>query len=137
MAITSSQKNSDRQAQLATGAYLDSAATPEAMTITLGFNPRYVRVTNLTTRVQHEWMDGMAATHTLKIAANGDATDDTNSAIVINTSNTQTPNADDLSVVSGAAYQSTMPGSTTQVCTFTFFAAGIAQNDQLHWQAMA
>lgn len=135
MALTTTQRNPRQLDQMAVGSYKDSAGTPGAMSITLGFDPRYIRVVNLTTRVEYEWYKDMAATHTLKTVANGTRTDDTGSAIVVTTSTNQTPNADDLSVVAGAAYQSTMEGATVPVAAFTFIAAGIAQNDQLHWEA--
>lgn len=50
--------------------------------VTLGFRPRYVKLINLTDRIVQEWSDTMAATHTLNIAADGTATDNTGSLIV-------------------------------------------------------
>lgn len=46
--------------QLAVGRYLTDA-TAAAITITIGFKARYVRVCNITSSDQMEWFEGMAA----------------------------------------------------------------------------
>lgn len=64
---------------LSVGDFVGAGAIVE---VTLGFRPRYVKLVNLTDRIVHEWIDGMAATHTLNIAADGTMTDNTGSHIV-------------------------------------------------------
>ncbi len=54
----------------------------EVVAVTCGFKPRYIKVINLTDRITQEWTYDMAATHTLNIAADGTATDNTSSLIV-------------------------------------------------------
>lgn len=122
MAITQSQSNTPPVVQYASGSYLDSAASPALMTITLGFTPRFIRVLDETTRVEYQWYDGMAATNNLKIAAAGTRTLDTNSAIIPVIQTAVSANGD-----------ATAPPALVE--SFTFFASGIAQNDQLRWQA--
>ena len=107
MAITQTQTNAVDRVKTAHGAYLDDAATPDAMTITVGFYPRYIRVINLTDRIEYEWIKGMAATQTLKTVAAGTRTLDTNSEITI-----------------GADGRS-----------FTLLKASTVQNKQYHWIA--
>jgi hypothetical protein len=84
MAITETQNNGNGVLYRANGSYLDDAATPEAMVITCGFTPKYVRVVNETDRTQTEKFESMVDANTLKIAANGDATLATDSAIIFN-----------------------------------------------------
>lgn len=55
-----------------------------AATITLGFNPSKVHVVNITDRIQHLWLDTMAAGQALKVIADGTATDATNGVTVAN-----------------------------------------------------
>jgi hypothetical protein len=56
-----------------------------AMTVHIGFTPRYVRLVNMTTGDQYEWMEGMAATKTLMTTASTGANSiDANSVIVAN-----------------------------------------------------
>lgn len=83
MAITQSQSNVPGSVvNKATGKYLDSAATPEAMEITLGFAPRYVIVVNVTDGLKVEKFEGMADANTVKTAANGNITLGADSAII-------------------------------------------------------
>ena len=77
MAITSSQEDSPVAIRNVEGAYLDSAGTPAAATITLGFNPQYFCWLNATDRIQYEWYKGMANGTTLKTVAAGTRTLDT------------------------------------------------------------
>ena len=124
MAITQSQQGPGVITQIATGKFTDTAGSPALMTITPGFNPRYIRVLNFTTRVEHEWRDGMGATESLKTLAAGTRSLDTNSAILIVPATAIKANSDD-------------PTQPTVAVSFTFFAAGIAQNDVLYWEARA
>ncbi len=108
MAITQSQVDANRvRSQFASGAYLDSAATPEAMVFTLGFKPRYVKVVNETDMTIVEWHESLAATKSFKQAQNGDSTLATDSAIVVSDSG------------------------------FTFLKALTIQNKQYRWMALA
>jgi len=85
MAVTQSQSQHPASVtNIAVGSYLDDAATPEAMTITLGFTPRYVLVLNATDLSKVEKWEGMAAINTLKTATAGDITVAVDSAILIN-----------------------------------------------------
>lgn len=91
MAITATQENGRGITRHATGAYLDSAGTPAAATITLGFVPRYFQWLNATDRIGYEWYNGMAAGTTLKSVAAGTRTLDTgDAAITVNTDGTVT-----------------------------------------------
>lgn len=77
MAITSAQLDSNGVARGSEGSFLDSAGTPAAATITLGFTPMYVCWLNATDRIQYEWYYGMANGTTLKTVAAGTRTLDT------------------------------------------------------------
>lgn len=83
MAITRTDKIPGVRTNFASGSFLDSAATPEAMVLTLGFVPRYVMVLNETDGLMVEWYDDMAATNTKKTGADGAITLATDSAIVV------------------------------------------------------
>ncbi len=105
MAITQSGKDTFI-VRHATGSFMDDAATPAAATITLGFQPRYVCLENVTDRIKYEWFDGNANGTTLKTVAAGTRTLDTADAAV--------------SVVANG---------------FTIGAAAILQNKQIRWIA--
>lgn len=84
MAIIQTQSAALRDAPLmANGSYLDDAGTPAAMSITLGFTPKYVRVVNQTTRVMHEWFEGMTAAHSIRTVAAGTRTAETSGGITV------------------------------------------------------
>jgi hypothetical protein len=52
--------------------------------VNCGFNPRYVQWCNVTSRIQIEWFEGMAANTCIKTAANGTRTlETTNGGITI------------------------------------------------------
>ena len=58
-----------------------------AMNVYVGFTPRYVKLVNMDTGDQYEWMEGMAATKTLLTTASTGANSiDGNSVIVTNSS---------------------------------------------------
>jgi hypothetical protein len=83
MAITQSQSKQPADVtNIVIGSYLDSAGTPEAMTITLGFTPRYVIVVNQTDATKVEKFEGMADAVTVKTAQNGAITAGADSAII-------------------------------------------------------
>lgn len=68
----------------ATGLYTGDGAAG-AMTVNLGFSPKYVRVEDITDGMTYEWMEGLAATDTIATAwSTGIKTVDTNSNIVSN-----------------------------------------------------
>lgn len=105
MAITSTQNNADTSERFAQGGHLDNAGTPAALTVTLGFTPKYVRVVNLTDRIEFEFFYGMTNTHALKTIANGTRTLETSGGITV--------------------------GSNS----FTLAAAAVLQNKQYYWIA--
>lgn len=101
MAITQSQiQKTNAQPNFETGRYLDSAGSPAAAVLNLGFSPRKFRWINLTDRIQWEWVEGMAAGTTLKTVAAGTVTLDTADVAI-------SPDA-------GAGSQSGSPGSADQ-----------------------
>ena len=87
MAITSSQTDGVDRIQMATGAFLDSATTPDAAAITVGFTPRLIVVENETDRIKFEWREGMTSGYCVKEAAAGTRTLETTGGVTIATSN--------------------------------------------------
>ena len=83
MAVTSSTTNAVELTRMATGSYLDDAATPDAASITLGFNPRIVRVENETDRILFEWHEGNDSAKGVKTVAAGTRTLETNGLITV------------------------------------------------------
>lgn len=61
MAITASQKDGIDITRMATGSHTDTAASPAAISLSLGFTPRVVIMINETTIQQQTWIDGMGA----------------------------------------------------------------------------
>ena len=94
MTITATLYQSNVALNQAYGAHLDDAAQPAAKTITIGFNPRKVRVLNATDRIEYEWQSGMAATYTLKIAADGTRTLDSGTIISVDATNAALTDSD-------------------------------------------
>lgn len=122
-----------------------------AMEVHVGFTPRYVRLVNMSTGDQYEWMEGMAATKTLlTTASTGVNTIDANSVIVTNASTqTATEMATAAPGYQGAGLGTTgtvsvtygKPDPTIACLTFnsTAGASGAPVNakDSLYvWQAM-
>ena len=71
MAVTSTQtKGPASVSNVSTGRYLTDA-TAAAITITCGFQPRYVGVFNCTSGDKMEWFHGMAAASAFKQVAAG------------------------------------------------------------------
>ena len=107
MAITLSQSKSPASVvNVAQGSYLDSAATPAAAVLTLGFLPRYFAWHSTTGRISYEWFEGMAAGTSLKTVANGTRTLDTTDVAI-----------------------------TVVAASVTIGAAAILQNEQIRWVA--
>src|SRR3990167_2378448 len=86
MAITSTQSKVPADAHnVSVGRYLDTG-TVAAFTITTGFQPRYVRVVNVTSGDEYEWFEGMAAASAYKRVTAGDATIPTTLGITVSAS---------------------------------------------------
>lgn len=79
MAVTQSQ-SAEHVRNVAVGSYLDDG-TAAAFTITTGFQPRYVRVINQTSRDMMEWFEGMTDAHGIKTVAAGTRTAVTSNGI--------------------------------------------------------
>lgn len=77
MAITATLANRGVLFNYAQGTHLDTATTPVAKTISVGFLPTKVRWVNATDRIEHEWVTGNANGTTLKTVAAGTRTLDT------------------------------------------------------------
>ena len=74
MSVTSTQSNTPGRAQqVAVGSYIDTG-TAAAYVITVGFQPRYVRVENETDRNGMEWFEGMADAEAVRVVAAGTRT---------------------------------------------------------------
>ena len=106
MAITSSQVNATELTRIATGAHLDSAGSPAAISLDLGFTPKYVKMFNVTTIQTQEWFVGLGDADAFK---------------QVNHASTQ-----HSLITSG--------GITVSGDTVTLPAP--AQNDQIYWLAM-
>lgn len=70
---------SSGHANIATGSFTGAGA---AVDLELGFNPRYIKLFNMTDAMTYEFCEGMAATQTLKTVTAGTTTVDANSIIV-------------------------------------------------------
>lgn len=68
------------KANVATGSFTGGGAEVD---VELGFTPRYIKFVNVTDRTVFEFIEGMAATTTLKTVAAGTVTADTTSALVV------------------------------------------------------
>lgn len=66
MAITSTGTSAAEMARVASGAHKDDAASPAAITLTLGFTPRYVKMVNVTTIQVQEWFEGLGVADAFK-----------------------------------------------------------------------
>ena len=83
MAITATQVDGVDLARVTTLSHLDDAASPDAASITVGRNPRYVRVENATDRTLLEWYEGMTTAHAVKTVAAGTRTLLTSAGITV------------------------------------------------------
>lgn len=70
MTVTQSLTNDGGIQNTAVGSYLTDA-TAAAITITCGFEPRYVKVMNQTSGDMYEWFEGMTDAHAIKQVAAG------------------------------------------------------------------
>lgn len=76
---------------LASGTYTgDGSGTIQ---VNLGFTPIKVKVYDMTDATTYEWVQGMAATDSIKVVTGGTMTVDTNSAVVSNGEVTSTSSA--------------------------------------------
>lgn len=79
MATDTATSQAQGVVNFATGSFTGAG---EAVDVTLGFVPRRVHLINVTDRIEQIWQEGMAATTTLNIAADGTATANTSSLVV-------------------------------------------------------
>ncbi|SRR6266404_4588885 len=126
MAITQVSNGALAAFKFASGAYLDSASSPAAAAVACGFIPSYISFVNLTDRIKYEWFDGMTVLHSLKTAANGDATEETTGGF--------TPQQVPATSGSGTSAGTNSPGGVVAPLGFSF--ATITQNKQYYWVAM-
>lgn len=82
MAQTITQSDGDGVYRIATARYLDTG-TVAAYTFTVGFTPKYVKFSNVTSRDQLEWFEGMAADSAVKTVAAGTRTLVTSNGITV------------------------------------------------------
>lgn len=94
MAVTTNtQSNTEGIANVASGQLVTDSGTAAALTITVGFVPRYIRFINLTDRITDEWVEGMAAASSLHAVAAGTLTLETSHGITNNGDGTFTVDA--------------------------------------------
>jgi len=82
MAQTVTQKNPGVKTNVATGRILDTG-TVAAFPVTLGWQPRYVKVANVTSGDMMEWFEGMTNAHGVKTVAAGTRTIVTSNGITV------------------------------------------------------
>lgn len=80
---TNTQTNSNGVVNRAVGKLVTDAAAAAAVTLNLGFVPRYVRFVNLTDRITDEWFEGMASASSLHAVAVGTQTLETTNGIAV------------------------------------------------------
>lgn len=71
---TNTQTNANGVQNRAIGKIVTDAAAAAIVTITLGFEPRYFKLVNLTDRICDEWFEGMASASSLHVIAAGTQT---------------------------------------------------------------
>jgi hypothetical protein len=106
MAIISNGTPGMEITRMASGAHKDDAGSPAAISLSLGFTPRYVKMVNATTFQIQEWFEGLGAADAVKSANH-----DTAQFALITTGG--------ITVDNGVV---TMPAP--------------AQNDQIYWFAL-
>lgn len=85
MALTTNTMRGDYGiTQGSTGTLVTDAAAAAAATVSLGFTPRYIRISNLTDRITYEWFEGMTNPGALKQAAAGTGTLETTEGPTVN-----------------------------------------------------
>lgn len=80
---TNTQSNSNGVNCFAVGKITSDASAAAAVTITLGFTPRYIKFVNLTDRITEEWFEGMASASSLHTVAAGTMTLETVNGIAV------------------------------------------------------
>ena len=125
MAITATQYTSNTQLNRAYGLYLDSAASPAAAVLTVGFNPRYVRYVDSTNQVKWEWFYGMANGTSVK-RSNGNVGTLNTADVAVTVAQDTAQGTQSQALGSGAYNPAIQKGSYT----VTIGAALILQNAQ-------
>lgn len=74
MARTETTRPNDGLHRLVSGSILDDAATPDDAAVNVGFKPRYIRIVNVTDRIEFEWFFGMDSGSSMKTVAAGTRT---------------------------------------------------------------
>lgn len=126
MAITSSIAAAIAAIKMATFDWLDSAGSPAAAAVSLGFIPSYIEITNITDGIVYKWYDGMTAGHAIRIAANGTITELTSGGFTMEV----VPPA----AGSGTSVGTNSPGGVLAPNGFTF--STITQNKQYRGVAL-
>lgn len=80
---TNTQTNSNGVSQRAMGKIVSDGGAAAAVTISLGFTPRYVKFVNHTDRITDEWFEGMASASSLHEVAAGTKTLETTNGIAV------------------------------------------------------
>lgn len=91
MTLATTQSNSASVTNTAMGRR-SGTRTAADFTITLGFDPRYFVIENLTDRVKCEWFDGMNQGDYIKTIANGTRTLETGDGVIVRNSVTDHAN---------------------------------------------
>lgn len=127
MAITRTDlPGNGRIHQIASGAFLDNAASPLALVVSPGFRPRYFRLENTTDRTATEWFENLPATQTIVTVAAGTRTLDTSSLLVPDNG---TPGTTTNGLVNS-------PPGNQPSGDVTIAAGAILQNKQYVWYAI-
>jgi hypothetical protein len=152
MAITKNYSDSNGgDFQRATGRFLNDA-TAVAVSIELGFKPRYFVWENLTDRIKYEWFEGMASGTTIKTVAAGTRTLDTADVAIqvsdgsgFQSGTPGTPDATNAGVRNNVAYpgpstvvndtRTALPG-TKAAHGVTIAAAAAIEDKQCTWLAL-
>lgn len=87
---TNTQTNSNGVVNRAVGKIVTDAAAAAAVTLQLGFVPRFVTFVNLTDRITDTWFEGMAAASSLHAVAAGTQTLETVNGITVGADKTIT-----------------------------------------------
>lgn len=74
MTITASIGPAQELTRVTSISHIDTAGAPAAASYKVGFVPRYIRVVNVTDRIETEWFAGMASGHALQTVAAGTRT---------------------------------------------------------------
>ena len=88
MAITSTITPAFELTRLTTISHFDDAGSPAAASYDVGYQPRYIRVENVTDRIAFEWFEGMTSTHAVQTVAAGTKTLITSGGVTVGTDGT-------------------------------------------------